>query len=58
MLSLYVNDILLAGNCPNMMNKNKTFLGSKFEIKDISEASYVLVIGISRDRNLRLSYLD
>jgi hypothetical protein len=58
MLSLYVDDILLAGNCPNMMNKNKTFLGSKFEIKDIGEASYVHGIGISKDRNLRLSYLD
>ena len=50
-LSLYVDDILLAGNCPNMIIKTKIFLASRFEMKDLSLASYVLGIRILRDRN-------
>ena len=57
-LSLYVDDILLAGNSPNMMSKTKSFLSSRFEMKDIGPAIYVLGIKITRDRNTKLLYLD
>jgi hypothetical protein len=58
LLSLYVDDILLAGNCMDMITKTKSYLGSKFEMKDMGEASYVLGIKITRDRNSKLLYLD
>ena len=45
-LSLYVDDILLAGNSIDMIEKTKSYLGSKFEMKDMGEASYVLGIKI------------
>jgi hypothetical protein len=41
-LSLYVDDILLTENCTNMISKTKIFLASKFEMKDMGIANYVL----------------
>ena len=58
LLSLYVDDILLIGNCFEMIQRTKNFLGSKFEMKDMGDATYVLGIKISRDRTLKLLYLD
>jgi hypothetical protein len=57
-LSLYVDDILLTGNCPYMISKTKIFLASKFEMKNMGTASYVWGIRISRDRNSKLLYPD
>ena len=57
-LSLYVDDILLARNNPDMMSKTKSFLSSRFEMKDIGPAIYVLGIKITRDRNTKLLYPD
>lgn len=48
-LSLYVDDILLDRNDLEMTNKTKTYLGSRFEMKNIGETSYVLGIKISRN---------
>ena len=42
LLSLYVDDILLASNSPDMMKETKFCLGSKFEMKDMGPANYVL----------------
>uniref|UniRef100_A0A2N9F846 Reverse transcriptase Ty1/copia-type domain-containing protein n=1 Tax=Fagus sylvatica TaxID=28930 RepID=A0A2N9F846_FAGSY len=58
LLSLYVNGILLASNSSNMMKETKFYLGSKFEMKDMGLANYVLGIRISRDRDSKLIYLD
>uniref|UniRef100_A0A2N9EIG2 CCHC-type domain-containing protein n=1 Tax=Fagus sylvatica TaxID=28930 RepID=A0A2N9EIG2_FAGSY len=58
LLSLYVDDILLASNSPDMMKETKFCLGSKFEMKDMDSANYVLGIIISRDRDSKLIYLD
>uniref|UniRef100_A0A2N9FM87 Reverse transcriptase Ty1/copia-type domain-containing protein n=1 Tax=Fagus sylvatica TaxID=28930 RepID=A0A2N9FM87_FAGSY len=58
LLSLYVDDILLASNSPDMMKVTKFCLRSKFEIKDMGPANYVLGIRISRDRDSKLIYLD
>uniref|UniRef100_A0A2N9HJS7 Reverse transcriptase Ty1/copia-type domain-containing protein n=1 Tax=Fagus sylvatica TaxID=28930 RepID=A0A2N9HJS7_FAGSY len=58
LLSLYVDDILLASNSPDMMKETKFCLGSKFEMKDMGPTNYVLGIRISRDRDSKLIYLD
>ena len=57
-LSLYVDDILLVGNSPNMMIKTKSFQVSRFEMKDMSPSTCVLGIKIIRDINTKLLYLD
>uniref|UniRef100_A0A2N9G0N8 CCHC-type domain-containing protein n=1 Tax=Fagus sylvatica TaxID=28930 RepID=A0A2N9G0N8_FAGSY len=58
LLSLYVDDILLASNSPDMMKETKFYLGSKFEMKDMGPTNYVLGIRISKDRDSKLIYLD
>ena len=45
-LILYVDDILLASSDKNLLLETKRFLASKFEMKDIGEAAYVLGIEI------------
>jgi len=57
-LVLYVDDIFLATNDIVMLHDVKKFLFNKFEMKDISEASYVIGIEIFREKSqgvLRLS---
>jgi len=53
-LSLYVDDILIAGNSKEMIDTTKKWLTSNFEMKDMGEASYVLGVKIIRDRAKRL----
>ena len=53
-LSLYVDDILLAKNNKKMIDIAKKWLSSNFEMKDMGEASYVLCVKIVRDRTKRL----
>ena len=48
-LSLYVNDILIAGNDKKLIDVTKNWLSSNFEMKDMGEASYVLGVKILRD---------
>ena len=45
-LVLYVDDILLASSDVNLLLKTKKFVSSKFDIKDLDEASFVLGIEI------------
>jgi hypothetical protein len=52
--SLYVDDILIAGNSKEMIDTTKRWLSSNFEIKDIGEPSYILGVKIIRDRVKRL----
>ena len=49
-LVLYVDDILLASSDVNLLLETKKFLSSKFDMKDIGEALFVLGIEIHRDR--------
>ena len=49
-LVLYVDDILLASNDFDLLIETKQMLSTHFDMKDISEASYVLDIKILRDR--------
>ena len=53
-LVLYVDDILLIGNDIPMLQSVKTWLSSKFSMKDLGEASYILGIKIYRDRSKRM----
>ena len=51
-LSLYVDDILLAGNNREMIQTTKEWLSSVFfELKDKGEARYVLGVEIIRNRS-------
>ena len=47
----YVNDILLSTNDKRMMHGVKQFISKNFDMKDMSEASYVIGIKIHRDRS-------
>ena len=53
-LSLYVGDILLAGNDMEMIVAMKEWLSSNFEMKDMGEADYILGVKILRDRSNKL----
>ena len=48
-LTLYVDDILLAGNNLEMIEAIKRWLSSVFEMKDMGEARYVLGVEIVRN---------
>jgi hypothetical protein len=50
-LILYVDDILLACSDVSILLETKKFLSSKFDMKDLGEASFVLGIEIQRDRS-------
>jgi hypothetical protein len=54
-LVLYVDDILLIGNNVPFLNKVKDYLKSKFLMKDLGEAAYILGIKIYRDRTPNMS---
>jgi hypothetical protein len=45
-LILYVNDILVASSDANLLLEIKRFLSSNFDMKDLGEALFVLVIEI------------
>jgi hypothetical protein len=57
-LILYVDDILLASSDVSLLLETKRFLSSNFDMKDLSEASFVLGIEIHRDRRNGLSGLS
>ena len=63
-LGLYVDDILLSSSDVELLHKTKWFLFSKFDIKDLGNASFVLGIQIYRDRSRGIlglsqkSYID
>ncbi|KAL0411240.1 UNVERIFIED_CONTAM: Copia protein [Sesamum latifolium] len=53
-LVLYIDDILLIGNDVKMLGDIKTWLSTKFSMKDMGETSYILSIKIYRDRSRRM----
>ena len=57
-MSLYVDDILIAGNSKEYINEIKGWLSSNFEMKDMGEAAYILGVKISRDRSKKLLSLS
>ena len=57
-MTLYVDDILLAGNNKLLIESTKAWLSSTFDMKDMGEASYVLGVKITRDRAKRFLSLS
>ena len=53
-LVLYVDDILLASNDFDLLNKTKGLLSKTFDITYLGEASFVLGIEIHQDRSHNL----
>ena len=53
-LSLYVDDLLMIGNNVEYIKEIKGWLSSKFEMKDMGEATYILGVNISKDRSKNL----
>ena len=53
-LSLYVDDILLAGNDKEYLLTVKAWLSSNFEMKDMGEAAYILGVKITKDHLKRM----
>ena len=53
-LSLYVDDILIAGNDKKLIDVSKRWLSSNFKMKDMGEANYLLGVKILKDRSKRL----
>ena len=50
LLILYVNDIQFIGNDVEMVSLVNIWLSTQFQMKDISEAQYILEIKILHDR--------
>uniref|UniRef100_A0A3Q7GJF3 Reverse transcriptase Ty1/copia-type domain-containing protein n=1 Tax=Solanum lycopersicum TaxID=4081 RepID=A0A3Q7GJF3_SOLLC len=48
-LSLYIDDILLAGNNLEYVKIVNSWLSKSFDIKDMGEANYILGVKIQRD---------
>ena len=57
-LVLYVNDIFLGANDNDLLVKTKQLLFNHFDMKDLGEASYILVIQILRDRPIDILRLS
>ena len=53
-LSLYVDDMLLFGNDIEIIIATKGWLYSKFKMKDMGEADYILGVKIPMDRSKKL----
>ena len=57
-LVLYVDDMLLVGNIQEIIYDSKTQLFSKFDMKDLGDANYILGMEIKRDRAKRKLWLN
>jgi len=53
-ITLYIDGILLAGNNLKMIEAIKKWLSSIFEMKDIGEARYVLLVEIIKNHPKKL----
>ena len=53
-LVLYVDDNLLIGNDVKVMSSVKIWLSSQFDMKNLSEANYILGIKLWRDQKNRM----
>ena len=53
-MTLYVDDILVARNNVEYLKDIKSWLSSNFEMKDMGDAVYILRVEISRDCSRRL----
>jgi hypothetical protein len=54
MLSLFVDDILIASNNKGTLLEVKSWLSSSFDMKDMGKASYVLCVEIHRNHDKKV----
>jgi Reverse transcriptase (RNA-dependent DNA polymerase) len=57
-LSLYVDDILLASNNKEYVQTMKEWLSSNFDMKDIGEVTYIFRVKIERDHSKKMLALS
>ena len=57
-MSIYIDDILIARNDKKLIDVTKKWLSSNFEMKDMGKASYVLGVEIFKDLSKRLLSLS
>ena len=57
-ISLHVDDILLVSNDKSFVDNIKTWLSSKFDMKDLDEVAYILEVKILRARPQKLLALS
>ena len=57
-LSLYVDDILLAANSKEFVKTIKDWLYSNFDMKDVGKVAYILGVKIFKDRSRKLLALS
>ena len=57
-LVLYVDDMLMVGNDKEIIQDLKTQFSSKFDMKDLGAANYILGMEIKRDRAKRKLWLN
>jgi hypothetical protein len=55
---LYVDDMLLVGNNMDVIMEVKSQLSSKFDMKDLSPANFILGMEIKRDHANRKFWLN
>lgn len=53
MISLYVDDLAIASDSPEILDSTKQALSSRFKMTDEGELDYILGMQIKRDRNKR-----
>jgi hypothetical protein len=57
-ISLYVDDLIIASDCPHDLANLKRSLNSRFEMKDLGELEYCLNFQIHRDRKRKLIHIN
>jgi hypothetical protein len=57
-LLLYVDDMVLIGNNKEIIHDVKNQLSSKFDMKDLDAANFILGMEIKRDRKKRKLWLN
>ncbi|MCP4341870.1 MAG: hypothetical protein GY799_24050, partial [Desulfobulbaceae bacterium] len=57
-LCVYVDDILMVSNSRKILNLEKTIMGSRFPMRDLGKATYILRMKIVRDRKSRTMWLS
>ena len=50
---IWVDDIVVAGSCMNMISDFKTAISERFKMKDLGELKFVLGLEVKRDRSRR-----
>jgi hypothetical protein len=57
-VSLYVDDMMLIGNNMDTIKEVKKHVSSKFDMKDLGAANFILGMYIKRDRTTRKLWLN